>query len=213
MVRIVAAAVALVAGATSCRSSHIEGTKVCRHYPVAFTQAGTSYACAFDGGHALRCNGPQVIQQWIYAGPEDFVLEPQVPNRILVQTRTFEALGMVNTSRTFETFYTYDGAGRLTRRRRHETDVARNFDVETVEYTAWDAVGRPTAGTIQSSPDGTGPITLAYDDAARRVNASNGESVTQDVNGNVVLETTVFGFGPVAGPSQYSITRTADFCL
>jgi YD repeat-containing protein len=211
MAKRVAAAVALLAVATSCRSSHIEGTKVCRHYPIAFSQDGTAYACSFDGGHALLCNGPQVVQQWIYAGPEDFVLEPQVPNRILAQTRTVEFLGMVNTSRTFETFYRYDGAGRLIGRRRHEMDVTRDFDVEVVEYTAWDTVGRPTAGTIQS-PDGTGPVTLTYDDAARRMDSSNGESVTQDVNGNVVRETTVFGFGP-AGTSQYSITRTADFCL
>jgi hypothetical protein len=197
--------------ATSCGSSHIEGAKVCRRYPTAFTQSGTAYTCTLDGGQSLRCNGPQVVQQWLYAGPQDFVLETQIPNRILAMTRTFEALGMVVTSRTLETFYQYDGAGRLVERRRHEMDVGRDFDAEVVEYTAWDARGRPTAGTIRT-PDDSGPVTITYDDAARRMDASNGESVTQDANGNTLREVVTVGF-QTPGVIDYSIQGTAEFCL
>ena len=200
-----AAAVVLVVLATSCRSSHIEGTKVCRHYPTAFTESGRSYTCSFDGSTRFACDDTSrfVIQQWVYANQTDFLLEAQVPNRVLAQSRSFITLGLVVTSSTFVTDYLYDASGRLLERRRHRSDVSRQLDLDTTQYTAWDSSGRPTAGTI-SAPEGTGPITIHYDDQARRMVASNGESVTQDANGNVVREDVVIGFG-APGTNDFTI--------
>jgi hypothetical protein len=208
-----AASVILIIVSAGCGSSKIEGTKVCRRYPTAFTENGRAYTCTFDGGHVLRCDDSArlVVQEWLYATATDFVMEPQVPNRILVQSRSFVTLGMVNTSSSTSTDYTYDASGRVVERRKRRSDFTGARELETVTYTAWDARGRPTAGTVRT-PDATGAITIRYDDTARRMEASNGESVTQDANGNVVREVFVLGFG-APGTADFVIQGTAESCL
>jgi hypothetical protein len=83
--------------------------------------------------------------------------------------------------------------------------------LDVIEYTAWDALDRPTAGTLRVA-DRSEPITVRYDDAVRRMEASNGETVTEDADGNVVRETIVIGFG---APStvDHLIQSTVQFCL
>src|SRR4029079_778576 len=164
-------------------------TKVCRRYPTAFTESGRPYTCAFDGGHVLRCDDSShfVTQEWMYASAADFVLEPQVTNRLLLESRSFITNGMVNTSSATTTDYTYDASRRVVERRRRRSDFAGTRFLETVTYTAWDALGHPIAGNLRAD-DAIGPITIRYDDSSRRMEASNGESVTRDTNGNVVRE-------------------------
>jgi YD repeat-containing protein len=85
------------------------------------------------------------------------------------------------------------------------------FDSDRIEYTAWDALGRPTGGTIHFR-DETQPVTLTYDDARRRVEASNGEASQLDADGNLVEEVLAEGFGPSYGVVRYVIEATAQAC-
>jgi YD repeat-containing protein len=193
-------------------SSNIEGTKVCRRYPTAFVESGRPYACTLDV-RILRCNDSSglVVQDWWYASSSDFVLEAQSPNRVRAQSRSFSTLGMLVSSSTVSTDYAYDGSGRLVQRRRRRSDVTGARELDLTDYTSWDALGRPIAGTV-SGPNGAGPITIRYDDAARRMDASNGESTTVDANGNVVREVVVYGFGS-PGERDRTIQTTAEICL
>ncbi|HET6898584.1 MAG TPA: hypothetical protein VFK70_09560 [Vicinamibacteria bacterium] len=195
-----------------CGSSDVEGTKVCRRYPTAFTESGLSYTCTFDI-RILTCRDSShfVLQDWTYVSSADFVFEAQVPNRIRAESRSFQTLGMVVTSSVVSTEYRYDASGRLLERHRRRSDIGGARDLDTTQYSSWDAAGRPTAGSV-SGPNGAGPITLGYDDAARRMDASNGESTTADANGNVVREVVVYGFGE-PGLIERTIQTTAEICL
>jgi YD repeat-containing protein len=86
------------------------------------------------------------------------------------------------------TAYGYDGAGRLTRRKRTSYyslgGQNETAELDAVEYRSWDARGRPTAGILSAGGESE-PLVLMYDDAARHVEASNGESVTRDADGNM----------------------------
>lgn len=194
----------------SCGTSHIEGTKVCRRYASAFTQNGRSYQCTFDV-RFLTCSSASVNTEWEYSGSSDFVLEPQVPNRILALTRSFSTGGMIVSSSLTQTDYRHDGSGRLLERRRRRNDVTGLRELDVLEYTAWDSLGRPTSGIIRAG-DRTGPVTIQYDDAARRMDASNGEAVTRDADGNIVREVVVIGFGPPSVVDSI-IQGTTEFCL
>jgi len=195
-----------------CGSSQIEGTKVCRRYPTAFTESGLSYTCTLDI-RTLTCRDSSrfIVQDWTYVGSTDFVLEAQVPNQIRAQSRSFQTLGMVVTSSVVSTEYQYDTSGRLVQRHRRRSDIGGARDLGVTEYTSWDALGRPTAGTV-SAPTGAGSITIRYDDATRTMNASNGESTTVDANGNVIREVVVSGFGE-PGIIERTIQTTAEICL
>jgi YD repeat-containing protein len=193
-----------------CRTSHIEGTKVCRRYATTFSEAGQPYQCTFDV-RFLRCTG-SASTVWEYSGPSEFVLEAQVPNRILALTRSVSTGGpMLISASTTRADYRYDGSGRLLERRRWRNNVTGLRELDVVEYTAWDAFGRPTSGTIRAG-DRSGAVTLQYDDAARRMEASNREAVIRDADGNIVREVVVIGFGE---PSVVDtlIQGTTEFCL
>lgn len=72
--------------------------------------------------------------------------------------------------------------------------------------TAWDRFGRPTAGQITRG-DTTEALTLHYDDAAGRVESSNGEFTVRDKNGNVVEEAEFGG-----SPHVFVIQELAEVC-
>jgi hypothetical protein len=203
----IAASLAVLA---ACGKSEIEGTRVCRRFASMLTENGRPAECTFDV-RFLRCAGA-TRTVWEYPGPEAFVLEPQVPNRIAALGRSVSSGGpmLVSFSET-RTTYRYDGSGRLVERVREGSNVTGTRELDAVEYTAWDAEGRPTAGTIRAEGR-RGPVTLRYDDAARRMDASSGESVTRDVNGNIVREVLVFGFGAPFTVEDV-IQATTEFCL
>jgi hypothetical protein len=198
----------------ACGGSPAQPTGVCRRYASAYAANGTAYRCAFAPGNALlSCrSGPSLSDDWQYASAADFVDEARVPNRLRVRARRFEALGMVGTSRTLLTEYRYDDAGRLISRRRTNDYTIGSFELDRVEFGSWDSLGRPVSGTMHVG-DRSGLFTLAYNDAAREVEASNGESVTLDANGNVVRETLASGFGESGRTAvEYVVQGTAEFC-
>jgi YD repeat-containing protein len=79
----------------------------------------------------------------------------------------------------------------------------------TTSYAAWDAHGRPTAGTI--SPGG--PIKIVYDDAARTATTHRSfgtETQTYDENGNTVRIVQRYGSQVVTTTTK--INATARIC-
>ena len=150
----------------------------------------------------------------MYGSLEDFIREAQIPNKPLVRQREVSSGGpmLVTQSRTV-TDYRYDASGRLIERRRTlQTGLMTSpRELDLVEYSAWDSQGRPTSGTIRVG-DNAQPVTIVYDDRARKMEASNGEAVTRDANGNVVSEVIVVAFGP-ATVFGYIIQSTAEVCL
>ena len=200
---------------TSCSKKPTEPSRFCRRYPTAFTENGLSYQCGLESTATLSClSGTTPRESWVYASLEDFVREAQVPNKLLVRQRVVSSGGpmLVTTSRTI-TDYRYDASGRLIERRRtRRTGLSSGFiELDLIEYSAWDSQGRPISGTIHVG-DNAQPLTIGYDDRARQMEASNGEAVTRDANGNVVREVTVVGFGP-ANVFEYIIQSTAEACL
>ena len=150
----------------------------------------------------------------MYGSVEDFIREAQIPNKLLVRQRqvTFSG-GMLITFNQTVTDYRYDASGRLIERRRtRRVGLSFSFvELDLVEYSGWDSQGRPTSGTIHVG-DNAQPVTIAYDDRARQMEASNGEAVTRDANGNVVREVVVVGFGPTSVVGD-TIQSTAEVCL
>jgi len=201
---------------TSCGGkTPTEPSRLCRRYPTAFTENGRSYQCSLESGATLTCrSGTTAQESWVYGSLEDFIREAQIPNKLLVRQRqvTFSG-GMLVTFNQTVTDYRYDASGRLIERRRtRRVGLSFSFvELDLVEYSAWDSQGRPTSGTIHVG-DNAQPVTIAYDDRARQMEASNGEAVTRDANGNVVREVVVVGFGPTSVVGD-TIQSTAEVCL
>ena len=172
------------------------------------------YGCAFEGASFTCLSGTTGKQSWEYGSAADFIREAQIPNRLFVRSRSVSSGGpMLITTGGSYTEYRYDGSGRLIGRRRTGwagySPQRRELDV--VEYTSWDALGRPTSGVIHAGGRSE-DITIHYNDAARHMEASNGEAVTRDVNGNVVTEVEIVGFAhPLVHESV--IQSTAQVCL
>lgn len=101
-------------------------------------------------------------------------------NRALGTTTTVKGAGLDTTGTST---LTHDGRKRLT------TIAAVSQpggQTSTTTYTAWDAAGRPTAGTLASGRQSTAQ-TMRYDDSTRTQTIStNGQMCTQtfDENGN-----------------------------
>lgn len=199
---------------TSCGGKMpTEPNGFCRRYPTGFTANGLSYQCSLTNATLTCLSGTTPQESWRYGSQEDFIREAQIPNKPLVRQRVVSSGGpmLVTQSRTV-TDYRYDASGRLIERRRtRQTGLSSMIELDLVEYSAWDSQGRPTSGTIHAG-DSAQPLTIVYDDRARQMEASNGEAVTRDANGNVVREVIVVGFGP-ANAFGYSIQSTAEVCL
>lgn len=201
---------------TSCGGKMpTEPSRICRRYPTAFTENGVSYQCGLESSATLTCrSGTTLRDSWVYGNLEDFVREAQIPNKLLVRQREVDSGGvmLVTQSRTV-TDYRYDASGRLIERRRtRRTGLSSSFiELDLIEYSDWDSQGRPTSGTIHVG-DNAQPVRISYDDRARQMEASNGEAVTRDANGNVLREVIVIGFGP-ANVLGYVIQSTAEVCL
>jgi len=201
---------------TSCGGKMpTEPSRVCRRYPTGFTKNGLSYQCSLESTATLTClSGTTSKESWLYGSREDFIREAQFPNKPLVRQREVSfSGGMLVTFNQTVTDYRYDASGRLIERRRtRRVGLSFSFvELDLVEYSAWDSQGRPTSGTIRVG-DNAQPVTIVYDDRARKMEASNGEAVTRDANGNVVSEVIVVAFGP-ANVFGYIIQSTAEVCL
>ena len=200
---------------TSCGGKMpTEPSRVCRRYPAGFTVNDRSYQCSLTSATLTCLSGTTPQESWLYGSTEDFIREAQIPNKLLVRQRQVSSGGgMLVTFFQTVTDYRYDASGRLIQRRRtHKPGLSSSFiEDDLIEYSAWDSQGRPTSGTIHVG-DNAQPVTIAYDDRARHMEASNGEAVTRDANGNVAREVIVVGFGP-ANVVEYAIQSTAEVCL
>jgi len=215
-----ALAVALAIGlATACgKGSPSElPQRTCRRYATSLTINGQGYDCDF-GGTGYHCRGPQVAENWTYRSLSDFVLEAQIPNRrrVLRQEGSWYGWWAWMGSGGDTTEYRYDGAGRLKGRTRTSYSSLGGgpqsaTELDSIEYTSWDARGRPASGILSAGGESE-TVVLMYDDAARHMEASNGESVTLDANGNTVREVVVFGFGS-PGVREHVVQATAEVCL
>jgi hypothetical protein len=181
---------------------------------TSMSENGTAFTCAFEEGIAtLRCSSGAFLERtWEYADVEDFISEASAPNRILAQRRTSSG-GALGSFAVTETEYRYDAQGRLLERIRTGEGPAGSQPLDTVRYTEWDGVGRPSAGTL-TGPGGSESLTLLYDDAALRVEVSNGESARQDPNRNPLSEVFVFGTGSSQARFErtYQILNVSEIC-
>jgi hypothetical protein len=197
-----------------CDSSPTDESGDCRRYMTSMSENGTTFTCAFDEAAAtLRCSsGPFSERTWEYDDVDDFISEVSAPNRILARARTSSGGALGSFART-ETEYRYDGQGRLLERIRTGESPAGSQTLDTVSYTAWDGRGRPVAGNL-TGPGGSENLTLSYDDAALRMEVSNGESSFQDANGNPSHETFVFGTGSAQARFEraYQVLSVGEIC-
>jgi hypothetical protein len=124
--------------------------------------------------------------------------------------------------------WTYDSSGRPTSSHLGDGsagDAGSCPHPETFEFTAWDAAGRPTAGTLSSTLSGcTATTTRSYDDTNRTVTAVYSactgtpplaaETVvtTYDANGLVIMSSLMAGSGLSLNPTTYMIASTAQIC-
>jgi hypothetical protein len=185
----------LLLSAQGCDSSPTDESGDCRRYMTSMSENGVAFACGFERDTAiLRCSSGVFFERtWEYADVDDFISEVSAPNRILARTRTSSG-GALGSFASTVTEYRYDDGGRLLERVRIGASPAGSETLDTVRYTAWDALGRPIAGSV-SGPGGSEDLTLRYEDASRQMEASNGELSRQDAYGNPLREVFVFGTG------------------
>jgi hypothetical protein len=217
------------------------GTASCRNYASAFTYttvapgllANTTVRCTFDqGARTLSCtyaqtsnvNACSVDFLWrdSYNSVADFVNESKIVGRFLLTSRVQEWVSTPTSCSgptvSGSTTYSYDGS------QRQVQSVAVNMTGAssnvTYAYSAWDAPGRPTAGTVSIAGAPAFPATIAYDDGARTITIAAGAGqpggsinvITLDADGNIVRQRTeIAGFGTV-GESVYTITARQTVC-
>ncbi|HSF20384.1 MAG TPA: hypothetical protein VLK65_33030 [Vicinamibacteria bacterium] len=204
-------------GALSCGgSSPTDETPTCRTYPLSFEENGTPFTCRLETGArvTLSCAAGTLNRDWEYANLADFIGEAAVPNRLRVESRRTTAGALLGSFTTTIRFYEYDGQQRLTRRVRTSSNSLGTFELDDARYSQWDAEGRPTRGEIRAGELSAG-VSLSYDDGQRRLEASTGERVVVDRNGNILNEVEVFGLGPdpFRFERDYVITATERACL
>ena len=95
------------------------------------------------------------VQTSSWDSVDDFIAEADVIPP-LTRSRSTRASGQIGLNKT----NTFDGTNRLT-----GFQTRSQGGTITVRYTAWDALGRPTAGTMQS-PAQSSTLQISYDDKA-----------------------------------------------
>lgn len=194
------------------------GSKGCRNYATSSTTLTTispsgtntrTLNCTFNSTNQLNCTTTisacgTVTFAVTYASRADFVDEVSViPPRMLqtAQTTQTNACGITDAT------YTYDGQKRLQR---------YSINGLTYNYTAWDASGRPTTGTV-TGPSAPVNESWTYNDTARSAtlvqSVAAGSTTTNyfyDVNGNPA--SVVVTAGGATSTSTTSTTATAQVC-
>jgi hypothetical protein len=221
-----AAAAALVATCVTAQPGPAPGQGSCRTYDTSVTiatgggrtQATTELSGVFDPWTLRLVQNVTVssgqgahfsyVQVTAWNSVEDFIAEVVrlKPPATLATNPNGPVLGIVpplmrsvsttaNGTIALTKTNSFDSTGRLT------GFAGRTAGgTVTVRYTAWDALGRPTAGTMQS-PVSTSNITIAHNDAAMT------ETQTTTTGGiTSVMTNTYDQFGNMRG-SAASITR------
>jgi hypothetical protein len=204
------AAIPLLLLLAACSSSPAPPTapsRRCRRYPLRYTDDGAAGNCELSAV-TLNCYAAGAHSEWQYASLSDFITEAELPNLVLARQRTWSGGGpMLISSGSRTTVNTYEGLRLLTRVRTGSNAFTRgSWTIDSVQYDHWDRFGRPTAGQITHG-DTTEALTLHYDDAAGRVESSNGEFTVRDKNGNVVEEAEFAG-----SPRVFLIQELAEVC-
>jgi hypothetical protein len=213
----------------------------CRNYASAFTYttvgpgvvANTTANCTFDSGaRTLTCtysqtssvNSCSIDFRWrdSYNSVADFVNESKVVGKFLLTSRAQEWVSMPTSCAgptvPGTTTYTYDSS------QRQVQSVAVNMTGAnsnvTYAYSAWDAEGRPTAGTVSIAGGPAFPATVVYDDVGRTITITAGGGqpggsiniISLDADGNLLRHRIeAAGIGPV-GESAYTITAKQTVC-
>lgn len=152
-----------------------------------------------------------------YNSVADFVDEVSVvPGRTLVRTALDN-----NASGTANELFTYDGQNRLVTQRA----ISSTGSTLLWTYTAWDASGRPTAGTLAVTSGGTTlptrQLVIVYDGSARTTTttstSSSGTDVsvaTVDANDNSSAFTDTFTSASVTQTvaTAFRVNTTAQVC-
>jgi hypothetical protein len=151
-----------IGGGQACRSYAVEWTTTSDSGPATtssakFTAADRTYREFSPAGSA------QLVRRTIYNSVADFVDETAVMGRLLYeQTDECQPNGCLSAK-----VNSYDGQRRVTRVNNLLTGVLLSTEI----YSAWDNLGRHTAGTLSQSACDL-PISLAYDDASRTVSVT-----------------------------------------
>lgn len=133
-------------------------------------------------------SGPGTITQTSrFASRGDVVDEASVnpPRSLSLWTTTVTSTGGV--SLTIKATYSYDAQRRLLSTTIDNPPPLGQF---VMRFSAWDSAGRPTAGEMRM-PQGTFPISVAYDAANRSTTRTIGPDTctqTHDQNGNIIRE-------------------------
>lgn len=192
-----------------------QGVEVCRTYVTAgaMSNAATgTYTCEFiDSPAVFKCSyndNKSGMSQAVYSYPSAlaFVEEAAVVG-LDRYTRLLDTSGA-----TVE--LSYDEQGRLQSR-------SSGF-----QYSAWDASGRPTAGSTQAE-NCTVPLTFSYSESARTMtttfnvrqgtgsdcpNIDSPQNIdTWDADGNVIAHRLLAGTSEEIH-IRYSVTDSAEFC-
>lgn len=176
----------------SCSHGPTAPSRACRKWPHDEKIGAVQFVCRAFPPTNPGCDGTPVnFLAWTYRTQFDFVHEADVPNRILAQSREITGCASFgNGCYTSVIRFEHDSLGRLVRHERrwsYSMILTDGEMSEVVRYTAWDRHGRPTQGQVEHGGETT-PLTIAYDDVRRVVQASNGEVVEQDAYGNVIRE-------------------------
>jgi hypothetical protein len=203
----------------------------CRMIPAAMTSRATgagmaqeaSTTCRYDRAvNKVTCTsrvggGRGSVQTTVsvtsYESLADVLDEVSVipPRRRFVRTDT--TTKMLQKTVTATLVNTYDARERLVK----EVGSDGPGRESTTTYTAWDAAGRPTAGTSVSK-GGRNTLAIAYDNGARTMTTTSTSrggrvtcTMTFDANGNQAAGACT-GVGGIKSGSTMTITATERVC-
>jgi hypothetical protein len=190
--------------------------------PGGTIQTATATA-AFDPSTStysgtMVAQGVSITDVRTYASSADFIDEVKVVGRDLCQREVYSGAYVASD------VYVYDAQRRLIAIQVQEP-VDGGQGAYGWTYTAWDAQGRPTAGSLDAPQAAcTGmPVSITYDDQARKKTTSIDEAAGQgtgcatqvitswkvyDSQGNVVEET----HPSQATSTRTTVTKTARVC-
>lgn len=149
------------------------GNQSCRQLPSSYVTTGDGYnttaTCSFDAASVRITCTEQYSDS---SGNSTFVAVSTWPARgdVVDEISVLPPVRRATTTTVTQTAggnftqainYSYDGQKRLVR----EDETGRDGS-STTTYTAWDAAGRPTAGT-RVAPSGTITLSLTHDEGAR----------------------------------------------
>lgn len=200
---------------TSAPGSLANTTATC-----TFNAAARTLTCTFAQTNNTSTCTIDFLWRDAYNSAADFVNESKVVGKFLLTSRAQEWVTTPTScgppSVPGNTTYTYDANQRQLQQA--AVNMTGAGSSATYVYSAWDAQGRPTAGTLTVQGGLNFPVTVAYDDSARTITISAGPGgaanavnvITLDADGNLVRVT-----GQTSGfvsDSVYTITARQTVC-